>query len=59
MEKLYRVVVRKTSHYYVRCTVREMTAWLLMLCDAGHGDEVLATEIKLSDLDEINHIHFC
>lgn len=59
MEKLYRVVVRKTSYHYVNCTADEMAAWLTMLNDVGEGGEVLATEINLSDLDEINHCHFC
>ncbi len=59
MEKLYRVVAYKTSYHYVRCTADEMGAWLTMLNEAGNGDHVLATEVNLSDLDEINHLYFC
>ncbi len=59
MEKLYRVVARKTSYHYVRCTAKEMGCWLSMLNLSGEGNEVLVTEINLSDLDEINHLYFC
>ena len=59
MEKLYRVVVRKTSYHYVQCTADEMVAWLSMLNEGSQGGEVLATEVNLSDLDEINHLYFC
>lgn len=59
MEKLYRVVVRKTSYHYVRCTAEEMGSWLSMLNLDDKGGEVLVTEIGLLDLDEINHLYFC
>ena len=59
MEKLNRIVDRKTSYNYVRCTADEMTAWLSMITEAGDGGKVLATEVNLSDLDEINHLYFC
>ncbi len=59
MEKLYRVVVRKTSYHYVRHTAEEMGRWLCMLNLAGNDGEVLVTEINLSDIDEINHLYFC
>lgn len=59
MEKLYRIVVRKTSYHYVSCPPDDITAWLSMLNDVDEGGEVLVTEINLSDLDEINHLYFC
>ncbi|KKL54540.1 hypothetical protein LCGC14_2264390 [marine sediment metagenome] len=59
MKKLYRIVVRKTSYHYVRCTAEEMGRWLSMLNLSGEGNEVSVTEINLSDLDEINHLYFC
>ncbi len=59
MKKLYRVVARKTSYHYVLCHPAEMAAWLTFLNGEGHGDNILATEINLLDLDEINHLYFC
>ena len=59
MKRLYRVVVHKTSHYYVSCHPAEMEAWLSFLNGEGHGDDILATEVNLSDFDEISHNHFC
>lgn len=59
MEKLYHITVNKTCYYYVRCTAVELTGWLIML-EKDHNDtKVTTVEINLSDLDEINHIHFC
>lgn len=59
MERLYRVVAHKTSHYYVLCHPAEMEAWLTFLNGEEHGGDILATEVNLSDFDEINHNHFC
>lgn len=59
MEKLYYITVNKTSYHYVRCMAGEMAAWLTMLNEDGEGGKVIATEVNLLDLDEINHLYFC
>ncbi len=58
-KKLYRVVVNKTAHYFVLCHPAEMGAWLKFLGGEGHSDNIVTTEINLSDFDEINHLYFC
>ncbi len=55
-DKLYLVTVNQTTHYYVRCPSKIIETWLAMVV---HEQDVACIEIKLSDLDEINHIHFC
>ena len=59
MKKLYRITVNKTCYYYVRCTAVELTGWLIMLEEDHNDTKVTTVEINLSDLDEINHNHFC
>ena len=59
MKNLYQVTVRKTNHHYVRCTDVEMINWRNLLIEMGHRDEVVVRKVFESDLDEINHIHFC
>lgn len=58
-KKLYRILARNTSYYYVCCHPAELEAWFSVLDSEGHGDDIFATEVNLSDFDEINHNHFC
>lgn len=55
-DRLYLIVVNQTTHYYVRCPQKIIESWLTTIV---HEQDVSYTEIRLSDLDEINHIHFC
>lgn len=64
MGKLYLVQVCNTDvgenyRYHVYCTADEISAWVAMLAENGHPNSVVYTEQHLSDLDEINHNHFC
>lgn len=56
---LYLVVVNKTAHYYVRCSVATMKDWKDMLALDIHAGDVVVKVVHESDLDEINHNHFC
>ena len=56
MEKLYLIMVAN-AHYYVLCESDVIDNWLELV--DPDGDSVTVVEISLSDLDEINHIHFC
>ncbi len=60
-DKLYLVTVNQTIHYYVRCPSKIIESWLAMVVVGYDSPEqdVACTEIKLSDLDEISHLHFC
>ena len=55
--KIYLVIVNQTAHYYVRCPSKIIENWQAMAVRLNY--HVVYTEVKLSDLDEINHIHFC
>ncbi|KKL73790.1 hypothetical protein LCGC14_2071390 [marine sediment metagenome] len=59
MERLYQVSILKTSYHFVRCTAEEMAEYLSFWNQQGRGGEILATEINLSDFDEINHQYLC
>ena len=56
---LYLVIVNKTAHYYVRCSWSTMKAWKDMLAGVKSDSDVVVKVVHESDLDEINHIHFC
>lgn len=57
LENQYLVIVNQTTHYYVRCTEKVIQSWWSTMTDAGHN--IRCTEVKLSELDEISHNHFC
>ena len=57
---LYLVIVNKTAHYYVRCSWTTMKAWKdMLIAQRFRAEDVVFKVVHLSDLDEINHIHFC